>query len=115
MNLGHNRKTNLQDDAGFLAAYRMNFEGKVRTGGEEEFRSIQQAARILSRQGKHYEVLKPFVHIDKALQADIGRTTTCALQGDLFNCVDRRQKVCAAYLKALAKPGVPLSGSMPLF
>ena len=107
VNLGHNRETNLKDDALALAAYRLNFEGKERIGGAEEFRSVQQAARILSRQGKHDEALKTLTRIDVAKQTGSWRATTYAIQGDLLTAAGRKQEARNAYQKALAKPGLP--------
>jgi hypothetical protein len=46
-NLRHNRETNLKDEVSALIAYLQNFVGKKRIGGADEFRSVQQAARIL--------------------------------------------------------------------
>ena len=105
--LGHNRETNLKDDLGALAAYRLNFEGKERIGGAEEFRSVQQAARILSRLGKHEDALKTLARIDAAKQTGSWRATTYAVQGDLLTATGRKQEARAAYQNALAKPGLP--------
>ena len=107
VNLGHNRETNLKDDAGALAAYRRNFKGKERIGGAEEFRSVQQAARILSRQGKHDDALKTLARIDAAKQTGSWRATTYAIQGDLLTAAGRNPEARDAYQKALAKPGLP--------
>jgi tetratricopeptide (TPR) repeat protein len=50
--MGSNRETNLQDEDGAFEAYRQNYESKGRIGAADEFRSVQNAARILTRQGK---------------------------------------------------------------
>jgi len=105
--LGHTRETNLKDDLGALAAYRLNFEGKERIGGAEEFRSVQQAARILSRLGKHEDALKTLARIDAAKQTGSWRATTYAIQGDLLTAAGRKPEARAAYQNALAKPGLP--------
>ena len=107
VNLGHNRETNLKDDAGALAAYRLNFNGKERIGGSEEFRSVQQAARILSRQGKHDEALQTIARIDAAKQTGSWGATTHAIQGDILSAAGRKPAARAAYQNALAKPGLP--------
>ena len=111
VNLGHNRETNLKDDARALAAYRLNFEGKSRIGGAEEFRSVQQAARILSRQGKHDEALQTLARIDAAKQSGSWGATTYAIQGDLLTAAGRKSEARGAYQKALAKPGLPKTWS----
>ena len=106
-NLGHNRETNLKDDASALAAYRRNFVGKERIGGADEFRSVQQAARILSRQGKHAAALKTLANIDAVKQTGSWRATTYAIQGDILTAAGRKPEARAAYQNALAKPGLP--------
>jgi len=111
VNLGHNRETNLKDDARALAAYRLNYEGKGRIGGAEEFRSVQQAARILSRQGKHDEALQTLARIDAAKQSGSWGATTYAIQGDLLTAAGRKSEARGAYQKALAKPGLPKTWS----
>ena len=107
VNLGHNRETNLNDDPGALAAYRQNFVGKERIGGSEEFRSIQQAARILSRLGKHDDALQTLARIDAAKQTGSWGATTYAIQGDLLTTAGRKKEARSAYQNALAKPGLP--------
>jgi tetratricopeptide (TPR) repeat protein len=62
--MAHNRETNLGDDAGALELYRVNFEGKTGIGGADEFRSVDRAAQILSKQGKHDEALAAFGVVD---------------------------------------------------
>jgi len=108
-NLGHNRETNLKDDPGALAAYRQNFEGKERIGGSEEFRSVQQAARILSRQGKHDDALKTLAHIDLDETNGSWRATTLAIKGDLLITAKRTDEARAVYRKALVEPSLPAS------
>jgi tetratricopeptide (TPR) repeat protein len=108
-NLGHNRETNLKDDPGALAAYRQNFEGKERIGGSEEFRSVQQAARILSRQGKHDDALKTLAHIDLDKTNGSWRATTLAIKGDLLITAKRTDEARAAYRKALVEASLPAS------
>lgn len=55
--MGSNRETNLKDDGAALEAYRKNFESRQNIGSAEEFRSVQRAAGILTRQGKFDEAL----------------------------------------------------------
>jgi len=62
--MAHNRETNLGDDAGALKLYRANFEGKTGIGGADEFRSVNRAAQILSRHGKHDDALAAFGAVD---------------------------------------------------
>ena len=62
--IGHNLETNLGDEAGALELYRANFEGKTGIGASHGFRSIDRAAQILSRQGKHDEAVAVFGAVD---------------------------------------------------
>ncbi|MCB1064351.1 MAG: DUF4838 domain-containing protein [Verrucomicrobiae bacterium] len=62
--MAHNRETNLGDDDGALEFYRANFEGKTGIGGADEFHSVDRAAQILGRQGKHDEALAVFGAVD---------------------------------------------------
>jgi len=56
--LGENREHNLSDEAGALKAYRQNYEGAARVGSADQFRSIEGAARILTKQGKYDDALQ---------------------------------------------------------
>ncbi len=62
--MAHNREANLGDDVGALELYRANLEGKTGIGGADEFRSVDRAAQILSRQGKHDQALAVFGAVD---------------------------------------------------
>ena len=55
--MGSNRETNLQDDDAALEAYRQNFESAVTIGSADQFRSVQGAARILTRRGEFDQAL----------------------------------------------------------
>ena len=55
--MGANREMNLKDENAALEAYRKNYESKKSIGGADEFRSVDRAARILTRQGKFDEAL----------------------------------------------------------
>ena len=62
--MAHNRETNLDDAAGALELYRMNLNGKTAIGGADEFRSVDRASVILSKQRKHDEALATFDVVD---------------------------------------------------
>jgi tetratricopeptide (TPR) repeat protein len=62
--MAHNREANLGDDDGALTLYRQNFVGKQRIGGADEFRSVDRAAAILTKQGKYLEALAAFEVVD---------------------------------------------------
>jgi predicted negative regulator of RcsB-dependent stress response len=108
-NLGHNRETNLKDEASALIAYRQNFIGKERIGGADEFRSVQQAARILSRQGKHDDALQTLAHIDLDKTNGSWLATTLAIKGDLLVAAKRPDEARVSYRKALAEASLPAS------
>ena len=55
--LGRHREMTLKNDAGALAAYRAVFVDSGQIGGADEFTALQNAARLLSRMGKHDEAL----------------------------------------------------------
>ncbi|QDV15999.1 hypothetical protein Pan153_06180 [Gimesia panareensis] len=62
--LGENRENNLHDDAAALKAYRQNYEGAGRIGAADQFRSIEGAARILTRQGQYDAALQVLARAD---------------------------------------------------
>jgi tetratricopeptide (TPR) repeat protein len=62
--MAHNRDANLGDEVGALTLYRRNYEGKQRIGGADEFRSVDRAATILTKQGKFEEALAAFGAVD---------------------------------------------------
>jgi predicted negative regulator of RcsB-dependent stress response len=109
VNLGHNRETNLKDDQAALSAYRKNFVGKERIGGADEFRSIQQSARILSRQGKHDEALETLARLDLDKTNGSWRATTLGIKGGLLVVAKRYDEARSAYRKALAEPSLQMS------
>jgi predicted negative regulator of RcsB-dependent stress response len=108
-NLGHNRETNLKDDNAALSACRQNFVGKERIGGADEFRSVQQAASILSRQDKHDEALEALAHIDLDEINGSWRATTLAIKGDLLITAKRTDEARVVYRKALVEASQPSS------
>mgnify|MGYP002630611907 CR=1 FL=1 len=104
--MGSNRELNLQDDDGALKAFRKNFEGKTNIGGADEFRSVQRAAAILTRQGKYDDALATLrlVEVDKlkgywhgSLGVALGKTLSAA---------GRNNEALAAYRAALSDKGI---------
>lgn len=96
--MGSNREMNLKDDEAALDAYRQNYEGKTSIGAAEEFRSVQNAARILARLGRHDEALATINRIDTVKVKGVWRHTTLLTLGDLHAAAGRK----AAALKAFA-------------
>lgn len=58
--MAHNLETNLSNETEALALYSENFVGKSGIGGADEFRSVDRASQILSKQGKHDDALAAF-------------------------------------------------------
>jgi hypothetical protein len=108
-NLRHNRETNLKDEVSALIAYLQNFVGKKRIGGADEFRSVQQATPIFSRQDKHYEALEALAHIDLDKINGSWRATTLAIKGDLLITAKRTDEARVVYRKALVEASQPSS------
>ena len=85
--MGGNCETNLKDDDTALEAYRQNYESRKTIGAANEFRSLQGAARILTRRGKFDEALATLnrANIDKlkgfwrhAMLLSLGETLAAA-------------------------------------
>ena len=85
--MGANRERNLKDEDAALEAYRRNFESKERVGAADEFRSVDRAARILTRQGKFSEAFDTInrANVDKlnsywkrAILLSLGNTQAAA-------------------------------------
>lgn len=62
--MAHNLEANLDNEAEALELYLLNVKGKQGIGGADEFRSVERAASILARQGKHVEALAVFDVVD---------------------------------------------------
>lgn len=100
--MGLNRETNLKDDAGALDAYRQNFESKTNIGGADEFRSVQQAAAIFSRQGRHDEALETFNAVNFEKQTGYWRSAMLLSRGDAHAVAGRKDKALADYKAVLS-------------
>ena len=99
--MGSNREMNLQDDAGALEAYRKNFEHLKQIGGAEEFRSVQGAARILSRQEKHEEAIKTIHRIDLEKTKGYWRDSSLVVLGEILTTAGKKAEAKEAYQKIL--------------
>jgi hypothetical protein len=107
--MAHNREAYLNDPAGALKLYRQNYEGKQRIGGADEFRSVQQAARILARQKEFDAALKTLTRIEVDKLKGIWRQTTLAIRGDILASGNRIEEAKTTYRQALADPKLPAS------
>ena len=99
--LGSNRETNLNDDAGALKAYRQNFETKTRIGAAEEFRSVQRAAAILTKQRKFDEALATFNVVDFENQTGYWRNAMLISRGETLASAGRKEDAIADWESVL--------------
>jgi len=104
--MGDNRQRNLKDDVGALAAYRQNYEGKNTIGAADEFRALQGAARILTKQGKFDEALATIKRANTDRLKGVWRHAMLISLGDALAAADRKDEALAAYRKVLADEGV---------
>lgn len=104
--LGHVRETLLGDEAGALAAYRKNFASRERIAAADEFRSVQGAARILSRQGKHEEALAALERAEAAKLSGFWRGAMLVATGDALAAAERREEAIEVYRQAIASEGI---------
>jgi predicted negative regulator of RcsB-dependent stress response len=70
----------------------MNFIGKERIGGADEFRSVQNAARILTRQQKFDKSLSTLRLIDTKNTQGTWRYTTLLLEAEILAAAGRKEK-----------------------
>jgi len=99
--MGGNRETNLHDDNAALAAYRQNYESKKSIGAADEFRSVINAARILTRQGKFDTALATLKLVNTERIRGYWRNATLLTLGETLSAASRKQEAQAAYKKIL--------------
>jgi tetratricopeptide (TPR) repeat protein len=95
--MGSNREMHLKDDAAALEAYRQNLQGKTVIGAADEFRSAQNAARILTRQGKFDEALATLKLALVEKQKGFWRHSTLLVKGDTLTAAGREEEALKAY------------------
>ena len=100
--MGGNRETSLNDDVGALAAYRQNYESKSSIGGADEFRSVQRAAAILTKQGKVDEALAVFGVVNFEKQTGYWRSAMLISRGETLASSGRKSDALADYQAVLA-------------
>ncbi len=104
--MGSNRETNLKDDEAALEAYRQNYEGKKGIGAAEEFRSIINAAGILTRQGKFDEALEAINHVNVEKLKGVWRHSMQIARGDAFAAAGRKEAALKDYRFVIAEDSV---------
>ena len=95
--LGNNRETNLQEDALALEAYRRNFERAGRIGSADQFRSVQGAARILTRQGRFDEALAVLEYAETEIREGYWRHALLLSLGETLAVADRQSEALEVY------------------
>ncbi len=99
--MGSNREANLRNDETALEAYRKNFESKRRIGSADEFRSVQSAARILTRRGKFDEALATLQRADVETLKGFWRHSMLLAQGHTLTAAGRKDEAMKAFRKIL--------------
>ena len=102
--MGSNRETNLKDDNAALDAYRQNYETRERIGAAEEFRSVQNAARILARQKQFDKALATIQRIDLTKITGYWKHATLITLGDIHAAAGNRDQANSAWRSVLADP-----------
>ena len=102
--IGSNRETNLSDDAGALIAYQRNLESKTNIGGADEFRSVQRAAAILTKQKKFDEALATFNVVNFETQTGYWRNAMLLSRGDTLVAAGRKGEALRDYKAVLTDP-----------
>ena len=95
--MGSNRETNLRDEDGALEAYRRNYESKGRIGAADEFRSVQNAARILTRRGEFDDALATLHRANIENQSGFWRHAMLLALGDTLAAAGRNDEALDAY------------------
>ena len=99
--MANNRETNLKDDDAALEAYRQNFESKKGIGAADEFRSLQGAARILTRRGKFDEALAVLNRADIEKQKGYWRHAMLLSLGETRSAAGRKGEALKAYRRVI--------------
>ena len=100
--IGHNRETNLRDDDAALSAYRQGYESKGGIGAADEFRSVQGAARILTRQGRFDEALAALERADIEKREGFWRHAMLVTLGETLAAAGRKEEALKAFRGILA-------------
>ncbi|MFK5922461.1 MAG: DUF4838 domain-containing protein [Verrucomicrobiota bacterium] len=100
--MGSNRETNLKDDKAALEAYRQNFESKKQIGAAEEFRSVQNAARILMRQGDLDEALQTIGRVDIEKLKGVWSQSSRMVRAEILTKAGREKEALADYRVVMA-------------
>ena len=100
--MAHNRESNLNDETGALPIYLKNIEGKERIGGADEFRSVERAAAILTKQRKFAEALALFKIIDFEKQSGYWLHEMLISKGNTLVAAGRIDEAKSVYRRVLS-------------
>lgn len=99
--LAHNCEAALGDDAGALELYRANFAGKQQIGGADEFRSVDRAAAILTKQRRFDEALAAFDVVDFEKQTGFWLHEMLLSKADTLSAAGRKDEAKKLYTRVL--------------
>ena len=102
--MGGNREMNLHDDNAALAAYRQNYESKTNIGAADEFRSVINAARILTRQGKFNSALATLKLVNIEKMRGYWYSEILLTLGETLSTAGRILEAQSVFTKVLAEP-----------
>jgi tetratricopeptide (TPR) repeat protein len=105
--LGSNREMNLHDDDAALEAYRRNYKAKTTIGAANEFRSVQSAARILTRRGSFNEALATIHRANIEELTGYWRHAMLLSLGETLAAAGRTDEALTAYREVLGADNVP--------
>jgi tetratricopeptide (TPR) repeat protein len=100
--MAHNRESNLHDETGALPLYLKNVEGKDRIGAADEFRSLERAAAILTKQGKFTDALGLFDMIDFERQTGYWLHAMLISKGHTLVAAGREDEAKNVYRRVLS-------------
>ncbi|MEO1984630.1 MAG: DUF4838 domain-containing protein [Fuerstiella sp.] len=100
--MAHNREVNLNDEFGALSVYLENVKGKDRIGAADEFRSVERAAAILTKQGKLAEAFGLFDVIDFEKQTGFWLHEMLISKGSTLMAAGRKEEARIVYRRILS-------------
>ena len=99
--LAQNREDHLHDDSGALELYRQNFMAKKAIGGADEFRSVDRAAAILTKQGRLDDALLLFSVVDYDKQTGYWLHEMLISKGKTLAAAGRKMEALALYRRVI--------------
>jgi tetratricopeptide (TPR) repeat protein len=97
VNLAANREFHLKNDDEALAAYRKNFAGIERIGSADQFRSLQGAARILTRKSQFDRALAVLERAKIETLSGFWRNELLLSRGHTYSVANRKADALRSY------------------